>query len=101
MINRILQKKIENELFKGKIVIIYGARQVGKTTLAKQILENYGKDGAYFNCEVLSVQDALSRPEPKIIKDFLGSYKVIVLDEAQRIKNIGLILKVLIYFTHQ
>jgi len=96
MINRILQKKIEKELFKGKIVVIYGARQVGKTTLVKQILENYGKEGAYFNCEVLSVQEALSKPEPKIIKDFLGSYKVIVLDEAQKIKNIGIILKVLI-----
>ncbi|MFA5086388.1 MAG: ATP-binding protein [Candidatus Paceibacterota bacterium] len=96
MIIRILQKKIEEEIFKGKIVIIYGARQVGKTTLVKQILEKYGKDGAYFNCEVLSVQEALSGPEPKRIKDFLGDSKLIVLDEAQRIANIGLILKVLI-----
>jgi len=96
MIKRIIQEKIEKELFGGKIIIIYGARRVGKTTLAKQILAKYKDRGSYFNCEVLSVQEALSKPEPKMIKDYLGGAKLIVLDEAQRIKNIGLILKVFI-----
>lgn len=94
MINRILEEKIEKELFKGKIIIVYGARQVGKTTLVKKILEKH--EGSYFNCETLSVQDALSKPEPKLIKVFLGDVPVIVLDEAKKIENIGTILKILI-----
>jgi len=96
MVKREIQEKIEKELFQGKIVIIYGARRVGKTTLAKEILAKYKDRGSYFNCEVLSVQEALAKPEPKMIKDYLGNGKLIVLDEAQRIKNIGLILKVFI-----
>jgi len=94
MINRILQNKIEKELFKGKVIIVYGARQVGKTTLVKELLKKH--KGVYYNCEILSTQEALSKTEPKLIKDFLGSSNFVVLDEAQRIKDIGIILKVLI-----
>ncbi len=75
---------------------MYGARQVGKTTLCKRIIEEYGNDAGYFNCEILSVREALSIPEPKRIKDYLGNKKLIVLDEAQSIRGIGLILKVMI-----
>jgi Predicted ATPase (AAA+ superfamily) len=75
MLKRIIQKKIEARLFKGKIIIVYGARQVGKTTLVKEILAKYKDNGNYFNCEVLSVQNALSKPEPKMIKNYLGDKK--------------------------
>ncbi len=96
MITRTIQKKIENELFKGKIIVVYGARQVGKTTLVKKIIENFKGKSSYFSCENLSVQEALSKPEPKTLKQFLGDAEIIILDEAQKIENIGLILKVLI-----
>jgi len=96
MINRKIEKNIVESFFKEKVVIIYGARQVGKTTLVKKIASKYSKDSSYFNCELVSVQEALSIPEPKRIKDFLGNSKIIILDEAQRVKNIGLILKVLV-----
>ena len=96
MINRKIEKNIVESFFKEKVVIIYGARQVGKTTLVKKIASKYSKDSSYFNCELASVQEALSIPEPKRIKDFLGNSKIIILDEAQRVKNIGLILKVLV-----
>ncbi|MBW6537743.1 MAG: AAA family ATPase [Mariniphaga sp.] len=46
---RTIQNIIEKNLFKGKVIVIYGARRVGKTTLVKQILENY-PDGKYINC---------------------------------------------------
>ncbi|MCK9577956.1 ATP-binding protein [bacterium] len=94
--DRIIQKKIEKELFKGKVIIVYGARQVGKTTLVKKILKERGEERNYFDCEFLSVQEALSQLEPKRIKDFLGNSKLVVLDEAQKIKDIGLVLKLLI-----
>lgn len=96
IIKREIQDNIENWLFKGKIIIIYGARQVGKTTLVKQLIEKYGHPKAYFNCEIIGVQQALQVEDPIALKNFLGEGKFFVLDEAQKIKNIGLILKLLI-----
>jgi uncharacterized protein len=93
---RIIKKSIENSLFKGKVVIIYGARQVGKTTLVKEILKNYEGKSTFFNCELLSVKQSLETQEAEILKDFLGDNKLIVLDEAQNVKNIGKILKIII-----
>ncbi len=96
MINRKIEKNIVENLFKGKVIIIYGARQVGKTTLVKKIADDYKSQSGYFNCDLISVQDALSIPEANRIRDFLGDHDIIILDEAQRIRNIGVILKILI-----
>jgi len=96
MINRKIEKNIVENLFKGKVIIIYGAKQVGKTTLVKKIADDYKGQSSYFNCDLISVQDALSIPEANRIKDFLGDHNIIILDEAQRIKNIGPTLKILI-----
>src|SRR3989338_3301718 len=96
MYQRFIQKDIEKWLFKGKIVILYGQRQSGKTTLAKAILGKFGDDGAYFNCEVASVKRELSLAEPAKLKSFFGDKKVVVLDEAQGIENIGKVLKAFI-----
>lgn len=95
-IARNLEKNIKTSLFKGKAIIIYGARQVGKTTLIKKILSEYGDDGRYYNCELLSVERGLAEPEAEKIKAFLGNYKIVVLDEAQKIPNIGRILKIMV-----
>lgn len=95
-INRTIENKIKDRLFKGKIIIIYGARQVGKTTLAKKLLSDYGSNGRYLNCEQLSVERGLNQLEAEKIKSFLGSYKLIILDEAQNIANIGKILKIIV-----
>jgi hypothetical protein len=94
MIQRFIQKNIISWLFQGKIIIIYGPRQSGKTTLARHILESFGDDGVYFNCEVESTRQALSVAEPARIQAYFGSKKIVVLDEAQSIENIGRILKV-------
>lgn len=95
-ITRLLENQIKQRLFKGKIIIVYGARQVGKTTLAKKILNEYGDKGRYLNCELLSIERGLADPEAEKIKAFLGDYEIIVLDEAQNIPNIGRVLKIMI-----
>jgi uncharacterized protein len=95
-IKRHIQPILERWLFKGKIIILYGARQVGKTTMCKSLMASWGDDATYFNCEIQSVQSALSVKEPQALKRFIGSKKLIVLDEAQSIRDIGLILKLLI-----
>lgn len=93
-IQRFLLKTVEKSLFKGKIVIIYGARQVGKTTLCREILKKV-KNGKYINCELLQNKTALETTNDKKLKDFLGESDLIVLDEAQKIKDIGLVLKII------
>ena len=95
LIQRDLQKPIESWLFRGKILVLYGARQVGKTTLSKALLAPLGDDGLYLNCEIQSVQSALAVREPTALKRFLGNKKMVVLDEAQGVPDIGLILKLL------
>ncbi len=95
MITRTLQKHIEKTLFKGKVIVIYGARRVGKTTLAKQIISSRPQS-KYINCELGQNQEALETANTDLLIAYLGKKtNIAVLDEAQHIRNIGLILKVL------
>jgi len=96
MINRNIQPIIERWLFRGKVIIIYGARQVGKTTLVKTLLSKYGEEGGYYNCEIQSIQSVLGKEEPSLLKRYLGNKKMVVFDEAQNIPNIGRVLKLLV-----
>lgn len=95
-IERTIQKRVEKSLFKGKIVIIYGPRQVGKTTLARQILKKYPEKSVYFNCDEPDIREALTDKTSTEIKAFFGNNRLVILDEAQRVKNIGLTLKLAI-----
>ena len=95
MITRTLQKPIEKSLFKGKVVVIYGARRTGKTTLVKQIISGR-PESKYINCELGQNQDALETTNTDLLISYLGKKtKIAVLDEAQHIRNIGLVIKVL------
>lgn len=95
---RTIQKNVEKRLFKGKIIIIYGARQVGKTTLAKEIMEKYAKTHKtlYLNCDDKDVRNQLTNKTSTELKNFLSQNTLVVIDEAQRVENIGLTLKLLI-----
>lgn len=95
-INRLLEQNIEKWLFKGKIIIIYGPRQVGKTTLSKKLIEKYGGSSSYINCDDIHSKQQLEIHNAEHLRKFLGNGKFFVLDEAQRVKNIGLTLKLII-----
>jgi predicted AAA+ superfamily ATPase len=95
IIQRSLQQSIEKWLFRNKVLIIYGARQVGKTTLVREMLKQFPSDSLYLNCETFSVQQSLQSTDPERLKEVIGRVRLAVLDEAQRIENIGLILKIL------
>jgi predicted AAA+ superfamily ATPase len=94
-INRDLQKLIEEWFFRHKVIVLYGARQVGKTTLVKEILSKHKGNQGYFNCELLPVKQLLERQDLSDIKRNFGEYPLIVLDEAQKINQIGLLLKMI------
>ncbi|MCK5268535.1 MAG: ATP-binding protein, partial [Spirochaetes bacterium] len=96
MIKRSIQKHIEQVLFQQKAIIIYGARQVGKTTLIQQIAHNYGKQYLYLNCDEPDVKDSLTKKSSTELKRFIGNYSLVLIDEAQRVENIGLTIKLLV-----
>lgn len=96
LIERIVEKSIKERLFQGKVIVLYGARQVGKTTLAKKLLTEFGSEAGYFNCEEEAAQEGLARADSGILRAFLGEHKLIVLDEAQYISDIGRKLKLLV-----
>ena len=95
---RQILKNIEGHLFKGKIIIIYGPRQIGKTTLASEILEKYkiGKKAIYLNADNITVQENLMTQDSLKLKQYLGDTNLVIIDEAQRSKNIGCNLKILV-----
>lgn len=95
IITRTLQNAIERWMFRNKVLIIYGARQVGKTTMVREVLKQFPSESIYLNCETFSVQQSLQSTETERLKDVIGNVRLVVMDEAQRIENIGLILKIL------
>lgn len=82
---------MENSLFGGKLIVIYGARRVGKTTLVKEIMKAHG--GKYLNCDEPDVRASLTNKTSTELKNYFGGAKLVVIDEAQRVRNIGLTLK--------
>lgn len=96
IIERTIKKDIENSLFKGKIITVYGARRVGKTTLVKEIMSKFANDARYINCDLIENRLALESQDAEKLRSFLGSGKLFVLDEAQRVLNIGLALKIIV-----
>lgn len=93
---RTIENKIKDRLYKGRAILIFGPRQAGKTTISKKILEPYGMEGEYFNCELSTVRKNFEVGEPELLKDMIGNKKIVVFDEAQTIEDIGVILKAFI-----
>lgn len=94
MIQRTIKKQIEHAFKINKVLLIWGARRVGKTTLVKSIIEDL-PDSKYFNCELLQNKEALETSNSELLFSSIGKYKYIVFDEAQSINNIGYILKII------
>ncbi len=93
MIERDIEPLIQQKLFKGKIIIIYGARQVGKTTLVKNFQKKYSDKSLYLNCDEPDIKDLLTQPTSTKLKSLIGNKQLIIIDEAQRVRNIGITLK--------
>lgn len=95
MITRKLQQVIEAKLFKGKAIIVIGARQVGKSTLFQLISSKIDKPTLKLNCDEPEVRELLSNVNSKELKLLIGNNRVLIIDEAQRVANIGITLKLI------
>jgi len=96
MIPRIIKSQIQDDLFKGKAVIVTGPRQVGKTTLLEALREENQLKGLWLNCDEPDIRLLLENTTSTQLKALIGDYKLVFIDEAQRVKNIGLTLKLLV-----
>jgi uncharacterized protein len=94
---RYIKPQIMKRLYQKKVIIIYGARQVGKTTLVKDILRTaVDTTGLYLSGDNPEAVASLSGKSATELKNYLGERKLVVIDEAQRIENVGLTLKLLV-----
>lgn len=99
MYKRILEKAISKNFFKGKIIIIVGARQTGKTTLSLELIKKFSKQEIRsFNCDNPTDREELASKDLEFLKQIVGKAKVIFIDEAQKVENIGETLKLLVDF---
>ncbi len=96
MIQRELLDKIQNRLFKQKAIIITGPRQAGKTTLIRLLLSQINQPFVWFNADEPNVPNLFQSIASFEIKNLIGKNRIIVIDEAQRIKGIGLTLKLIV-----
>jgi len=94
MVERTLEKTIKNRLNTGKAIVLLGARQVGKTTLLKTIFGS-STEVLWLNGDELDVQALFETISATRLKTIFGNKKIIVIDEAQRIKDIGLRMKLI------
>jgi predicted AAA+ superfamily ATPase len=95
---RQIEPLIEDNLYKGDVLILYGARQVGKTTLVRHILAKIPAEASrYLNCDEGDIQKLFSEANTSVaLRRIIGDRHLVVLDEVQRIRNIGSKLKLLV-----
>lgn len=97
LIDRILENRLKKEMAgEKKVIILYGPRQAGKTTLIKKVMAGTNSQPLFFIGDDIQAQKLLSHNELKSLKDIIGENKLLVIDEAQKIENIGLSLKLII-----
>ena len=94
MIKRFLTDVIKSKLFKGKAIILMGARQVGKTTVLRNIFEKETQL-LWLNGDELDVQELFANASADRLKSIFGNHKIVIIDEAQRIADVGLRLKLI------
>jgi len=89
-------QNLENYLEKGKVLLIYGSRQVGKTTLLTEFLEKTNLKYKLASGDDIRTQEILSSQDFSKILQYVSGYELLAIDEAQRIPNIGLGLKIIV-----
>lgn len=94
MIERVLEKTVKSKLHTGKAIVLLGARQVGKTTLLKTLFGT-SEEVLWLNGDEMDVQAIFAAISATRLKAIFGNKKIIVIDEAQRIQNIGLRMKLI------
>lgn len=95
-IQRYLLSQLQDAITPGKVVVLYGPRQVGKTTLVTELLDNTDLKAQLINADELRYREALASQDRQALGNLLADNELLIIDEAQRVENIGLNLKILV-----
>ena len=95
LIVRDISEILKNRQNDGKVIIVLGARQVGKSTLLKTLANPKDSDVVWFNGDEPDVRERFSNISSTMLRDVIGQHSTVVIDEAQRIFDIGITLKLL------
>jgi len=93
---RRVYSKIQERLFRGKAMLILGQRQVGKSTLCDYVPNNTGQAFFHLNGDDADVRSELRETSATGLRAIIGSHKLVFIDKAQRIPNVGLTLKIFV-----
>jgi len=96
MIPRIIEQELKKYFFKGKAIVLIGPRQVGKTTLIKKIVNEFDETALFLDGDDNTIRNMIGIAESSKIKQVIGNHKIVVIDEAQRINEIGLVAKIIV-----
>ena len=80
----------------GKVVVLYGPRRVGKTTLLRRYVRDHAPDAMVVTGEDIAVREYLESQSVAKLREFVGGRRTLVVDEAQHVREIGLNLKLLV-----
>ena len=94
MIGRLINQSVAADFFQGKVIAVLGPRQVGKTTLLSQ-LSIPSTETLWLNCDNIDDSQVLEGQTTTGLQQLVGNKRYVVIDEAQRVKNIGLTLKMM------
>lgn len=95
MIKRSIESIIKNQLHDGRAIIVMGARQVGKTTLLRELFAGVDTEVLWMSGDEPDVRDVFENITSTRLKAIIGNHRVVVIDEAQRIEDIGIKLKLI------
>lgn len=96
MISRIVENQMQQQLFKGKSILLLGARQVGKSTLLKQLIAASGLKSLSLDAEEADVPPLFEAPNATKLRQIIGDAQLLIIDEAQKIENIGAAMKIIV-----
>jgi predicted AAA+ superfamily ATPase len=95
MVERFLMDLIQDELYEGKAILVFGPRQVGKTTALKVLIAKQHQSFLFLNADEPDVRESLENTTSSQLKIMFGTHKVVFIDEAQRVAGIGITLKLI------
>ncbi len=96
MVYRLIKEQIDKRLYRGKAIIVVGPRQVGKTTLLRMLTADTDRKVVVWNCDEPDVRRKLAEPTSSQLGAEAANADLILIDEAQRVQNIGITLKLLV-----
>lgn len=95
-ISRQIQAKISKKINDNKAIILFGPRQVGKSTLLKNHADQFQSPILWWNGDDADIREMLNNPSSTKLKTLIGKARTVVIDEAQRIQNIGICIKIIV-----